>query len=121
MCRRRYGHFIFSDPAVISSFNCNSFYFFLQIALTGHNSERRNVGEWFGPNTMGQVLKKICHDKRMGLSVHVAMDSGWAVTQLLYSTPFHILFCNIFLTEHAFSVFFFAFKHFFFQDILKKI
>lgn len=46
-----------------------------QIALTGSISEKRKVGEWFGPNTMAQVMKKICHDKSLGVSVHVAMDS----------------------------------------------
>lgn len=46
-----------------------------QIALTGAISEKRKVGEWFGPNTMAQVMKKICHDKSLGVSVHVAMDS----------------------------------------------
>ena len=25
---------------------------------------------------MAQVMKKICHDKSLGVSVHVAMDSG---------------------------------------------
>lgn len=44
--------------------------------MTGSISEKRKVGEWFGPNTMAQVMKKICHDKSLGVSVHVAMDSG---------------------------------------------
>merc|ERR1719435_217241 len=46
-----------------------------QIALTGATAEKRSVGEWFGPNTMAQVMKRICFDKSFGLSVHVAMDS----------------------------------------------
>jgi len=46
-----------------------------QIALTGAASEKRAIGEWFGPNTMAQVMKRISHDKSMGLSIHVAMDS----------------------------------------------
>lgn len=46
-----------------------------QIALTGAASEKRAIGEWFGPNTMAQVMKRICHDKSLGLSIHVAMDS----------------------------------------------
>jgi len=46
-----------------------------QIALTGAASEKRAIGEWFGPNTMAQVMRRICSDKALGLSVHVAMDS----------------------------------------------
>lgn len=57
-----------------------------QIALTGDNSEKRNVGEWFGPNTMAQVMKKICFDKSLGLSVHVAMDS--VISKLDIETEF---------------------------------
>ena len=53
--------------------------------MTGSISEKRKVGEWFGPNTMAQVMKKICHDKSLGVSVHVAMDSG---IENKYSTLF---------------------------------
>ena len=56
------------------------------MALTGSISEKRKVGEWFGPNTMAQVMKKICHDKSLGVSVHVAMDSG---IENKYVTIFH--------------------------------
>lgn len=58
-----------------------------QIALTGDNSEKRSVGEWFGPNTMAQVLKKICFDKSLGISVHVAMDS--VISKLDVETEFN--------------------------------
>ena len=33
------------------------------------------MGEWFGPNTMAQVLRRICGDGSLGLRVTVAMDS----------------------------------------------
>jgi len=46
-----------------------------QIALTGATAERRKVGEWFGPNTMAQVLRRIAADGSLGLRVVVAMDS----------------------------------------------
>ena len=49
---------------------------FVKIALTGATAERRKVGEWFGPNTMAQVLRRITlSDKSLGISVSVAMDS----------------------------------------------
>jgi len=46
-----------------------------QIALTGATAERRKVGEWFGPNTMAQVLRRISADGSTGIKVAVAMDS----------------------------------------------
>lgn len=33
-----------------------------QIALTGESSEEKRVGEWFGPNTVAQVLKYVSWD-----------------------------------------------------------
>ena len=38
---------------------------------------------------MAQVMKRICHDKSLGLSIHVAMDSG---TALLIVNAFYINF-----------------------------
>lgn len=39
-------------------------------------SERKEVGEWFGPNTAAQVLKKLAiYDEWSRLAVHVAMDN----------------------------------------------
>jgi len=46
-----------------------------QIALTGATAEKRAVGEWFGPNTMAQVLKRITKSRSLGFGVTVAMDS----------------------------------------------
>ncbi|XP_059616855.1 cysteine protease ATG4B [Phlebotomus argentipes] len=46
-----------------------------QIALMG-NSEDKKVGEWFGPNTVAQVLKKLLkYDDWSSLSIHVALDN----------------------------------------------
>ncbi|CAJ0574368.1 unnamed protein product, partial [Mesorhabditis spiculigera] len=46
-----------------------------QIAQMGV-SEGKQVGEWFGPNTAAQVLKKLCvFDQWSGLAVHVALDN----------------------------------------------
>ncbi|MFH4979762.1 hypothetical protein AB6A40_006471 [Gnathostoma spinigerum] len=45
-----------------------------QIAQMGQ-SEKKNIGEWFGPNTAAQVLKKLVVFERMsGLAIHVALD-----------------------------------------------
>ncbi|XP_017494808.1 PREDICTED: cysteine protease ATG4A-like [Rhagoletis zephyria] len=46
-----------------------------QIALMGA-CEGKEVGEWFGPNTVAQVLKKLSvYDKVNDIHVHVAMDN----------------------------------------------
>lgn len=39
-------------------------------------SERKEIGEWFGPNTAAQVLKKlVVFDGWSRLAVHVALDN----------------------------------------------
>ena len=39
-------------------------------------SEGKAVGEWFGPNTAAQVLKKLAvFDSWSNIAVHVAMDN----------------------------------------------
>jgi cysteine protease ATG4 len=39
-------------------------------------SEGKQLGDWLGPNTMGQVLKKLLiYDDWSRLVVHVAMDN----------------------------------------------
>jgi cysteine protease ATG4 len=39
-------------------------------------SEGKAIGEWFGPNTTAQVLKKlVVYDDRSKLTIHVAMDN----------------------------------------------
>lgn len=46
-----------------------------QIALMG-NSEGKGVGQWFGPNTVAQVLKKLAvYDEWSSLVIHVALDN----------------------------------------------
>ncbi|GAB0086346.1 Cysteine protease [Sergentomyia squamirostris] len=46
-----------------------------QIALMG-NSEDKKVGEWFGPNTVAQVLKKLLkYDEWTSLNIHIALDN----------------------------------------------
>ncbi|VVC90346.1 cysteine protease ATG4B [Leptidea sinapis] len=46
-----------------------------QVALMGA-SEGKDVGQWFGPNTIAQVLKKlVVYDKWSSLAIHVALDN----------------------------------------------
>ncbi|XP_054282504.1 cysteine protease ATG4B-like [Macrosteles quadrilineatus] len=46
-----------------------------QIALMGA-SEGKSVGEWFGPNTVAQVLRKLsAYDEWSSVAFHVAMDN----------------------------------------------
>ncbi|CAK1549735.1 unnamed protein product [Leptosia nina] len=46
-----------------------------QVALMGA-SEGKEVGQWFGPNTVAQVLKKLAvYDKWSSLVIHVALDN----------------------------------------------
>ncbi|XP_052784203.1 cysteine protease ATG4B-like isoform X2 [Mya arenaria] len=54
----------------------NSYYSIHQIASMGV-SEGKSVGQWFGPNTVAQVLKKlVIYDDWSQLAVHVAMDNS---------------------------------------------
>ncbi|XP_076306730.1 cysteine protease ATG4B-like isoform X1 [Tachypleus tridentatus] len=53
----------------------NCIYSIHQIAQMGV-SEGKAVGQWFGPNTVAQVLKKLSvYDDWTSLAVHVAMDN----------------------------------------------
>lgn len=53
----------------------NSFYSIHQIAQMGE-SQNKAVGEWLGPNTVAQILKKLVRfDDWSSLAIHVAMDS----------------------------------------------
>ncbi|XP_045766178.1 cysteine protease ATG4B [Maniola jurtina] len=46
-----------------------------QVALMGA-CEGKEVGQWFGPNTVAQVLKKlVVYDKWSSLVIHVALDN----------------------------------------------
>ncbi|XP_018367548.1 PREDICTED: cysteine protease ATG4B isoform X2 [Trachymyrmex cornetzi] len=54
-----------------------------QIALMGA-SEGKEVGQWFGPNTIAQVLKKlIVYDEWSSLTIHVALDNTLIVNDIL--------------------------------------
>ncbi|XP_045200560.2 cysteine protease ATG4B-like [Mercenaria mercenaria] len=54
----------------------SSYYSIHQIASMGV-SEGKNVGQWFGPNTVAQVLKKlVVYDDWSSLVIHVAMDNS---------------------------------------------
>lgn len=53
----------------------SSYYSIHQIASMGV-SEGKEVGQWFGPNTVAQVLKKlVVYDEWSSLVIHVAMDN----------------------------------------------
>lgn len=53
-----------------------------QIALMGA-SEGKQVGDWFGPNTVAQVLKKLsAYDEWSNLAVHVALDNTIVVNEI---------------------------------------
>ncbi|XP_052214699.1 cysteine protease ATG4B-like isoform X1 [Dreissena polymorpha] len=54
----------------------SSYFSIHQIASMGV-SEGKTVGQWFGPNTVAQVLKKlVVYDEWSSLAVHVAMDNS---------------------------------------------
>ncbi|XP_025161971.1 cysteine protease ATG4A isoform X2 [Harpegnathos saltator] len=54
-----------------------------QIALTGA-SEGKEVGQWFGPNTIAQVLKKlVVYDEWSSLTIHVALDNMLVINDIL--------------------------------------
>ncbi|XP_064455357.1 cysteine protease ATG4B-like isoform X3 [Ornithodoros turicata] len=53
-----------------------------QIAQMGV-SEGKAVGEWFGPNTVAQALRKLAmFDNRGSLAVHVAMDNTVIISEI---------------------------------------
>ncbi|XP_012262653.2 cysteine protease ATG4B [Athalia rosae] len=54
-----------------------------QIALTGA-SEGKEVGQWFGPNTIAQVLKKlVVYDDWSSVTIHVALDNTIVVNDIM--------------------------------------
>ncbi|XP_066583131.1 cysteine protease ATG4B isoform X2 [Prorops nasuta] len=54
-----------------------------QIALTGA-SEGKEVGQWFGPNTIAQVLKRlVVYDDWSSITIHVALDNTVIVNDIL--------------------------------------
>lgn len=53
-----------------------------QIALMGA-SEGKEVGQWFGPNTVAQVLKKlVIYDEWSSLVIHVALDNTVVINDI---------------------------------------
>lgn len=53
-----------------------------QIALTGA-SDGTEVGQWFGPNTVAQVLKKLAvYDEWSSIVIHVALDNTVIVNEI---------------------------------------
>ncbi|KAK5646792.1 hypothetical protein RI129_005256 [Pyrocoelia pectoralis] len=53
-----------------------------QIALMGA-SEGKDVGQWFGPNTIAQVLKKlIVYDEWSSVVIHVALDNTIVINEI---------------------------------------
>ncbi|XP_044597052.1 cysteine protease ATG4B isoform X2 [Cotesia glomerata] len=54
-----------------------------QIALMGA-TEGKEVGQWFGPNTIAQVLKKlVVYDEWSSITIHVALDNTLIVNDVL--------------------------------------
>ncbi|XP_078048355.1 autophagy-related 4a isoform X1 [Augochlora pura] len=54
-----------------------------QIAVTGA-SEGKDVGQWFGPNTVAQVLKKlVVYDEWSSITIHVALDNTLIINDIL--------------------------------------
>ncbi|XP_053597218.1 cysteine protease ATG4B isoform X2 [Microplitis demolitor] len=54
-----------------------------QIALMGA-TEGKEVGQWFGPNTIAQVLKKlVVYDDWSSITIHVALDNTLIVNDVL--------------------------------------
>ncbi|XP_050528847.1 cysteine protease ATG4B-like [Daktulosphaira vitifoliae] len=54
-----------------------------QIALTGV-SHGKQIGEWFGPNTIAQVLKKLASlDEWSSIVFHVALDNTLVINEVL--------------------------------------
>lgn len=53
-----------------------------QIALTGV-AEGKSIGQWFGPNTVAQVLKKlVTFDEWSNLAIHVALDNTVIISDI---------------------------------------
>jgi len=54
-----------------------------QISLMGESVDRKPVGTWFGPNTVAQVLRKLCkYDPSNDIAVHVAMDNTLVISEV---------------------------------------
>jgi len=54
-----------------------------QISLMGESLDKKPVGTWFGPNTVAQVLRKLCKfDPSNEVAVHVAMDNTLIISEV---------------------------------------
>jgi len=54
-----------------------------QISLMGQSLDGKPVGTWFGPNTVAQVIRKLCKlDPREDVAVHVAMDNTLVISEV---------------------------------------
>ncbi|ESO12244.1 hypothetical protein HELRODRAFT_105249 [Helobdella robusta] len=61
----------------------DSYYSVQQITSMGA-SEGKNVGEWFGPNTIAHVLKKVCcYDIWSNIVIHVSMDNTVVISDIV--------------------------------------
>jgi len=57
-----------------------------QISLMGESVDKKPVGTWFGPNTVAQVLRKLCkYDPCNDICVHVAMDNALIISEVKQS------------------------------------
>lgn len=60
----------------------DSYYSIHQIAQMGVG-EGKSIGQWYGPNTVAQVLKKLAvFDSWSGMAVHVAMDNTVVIEEI---------------------------------------
>uniref|UniRef100_U3J6X4 Cysteine protease n=1 Tax=Anas platyrhynchos platyrhynchos TaxID=8840 RepID=U3J6X4_ANAPP len=74
----------------------DSYYSIHQIAQMGVG-EGKSIGQWYGPNTVAQVLKKLAtFDTWSSLAVHIAMDNT-VVMEEISKYHCHSLFPTVFL------------------------
>jgi len=66
--------------------NKSSPYSIHQISLMGESVDGKPVGTWFGPNTVAQVLRKLCKfDSSNDICVHIAMDNTLIISEVKQS------------------------------------
>lgn len=67
-------------------------------------SEGKALGNWLGPNTIAQVLKKLAiYDDWSYLSIHVAMDGCLISDDVRTIAAHEVFFLKIFLQFFYFS------------------
>ncbi|XP_055308063.1 cysteine protease ATG4B-like isoform X4 [Sitodiplosis mosellana] len=70
------------DPTYLKIDSRKSPFSIHQIALMG-DSEDKRVGEWFGPNTIAQVLKKLVkYDDWCSINIFVALDNCVVIEEI---------------------------------------